>query len=477
MRRLAFVGALVVTTLGASARAEEAARDPSPSPPAEGPAPSASPPANAASEPLPSSAPPPDDALRAEVARQGAAIDELRSALGEERRQQAHPAIHVSAYVQTDWIIHDQVSQNEINGSTGQPLNQDRITLRRGHVRVDAERGPISGTLEIDANTTNGPQVRPIDAEVSVRWPENPDPRLPSITASMGLMRIPFGFEVQELDYVRPFLERATMLGALFPGEFDLGLRLKIRYRFLDWALAVMNGDPIGDKVFPDLDPVRSKDMVGRLGVDLEIAPGVRFQAGVSGDTGTGFHAGTPATKNVLTWQDQNGDGLVEPNEIVAIGGAPATPSQVFHRFALGGDARLIVRLPPLGDLSLRAEAVNALNLDRGLEVADPVGAGHDLREVGWSGGATQEVTRWAMLGVRYDRYNPDGDASQERAAKLVPVDRSYSTLALMGMFRYEGARLLLEYDVNRNPLGTAANGAPTTLADNALTLRGQVVF
>ena len=45
--------------------------------------------------------------------------------------------------------------------------------------------------------------------------------------ATLGLMRIPFGFEVQELDYVRPFLERATVLRALFPGEFDLGARLR----------------------------------------------------------------------------------------------------------------------------------------------------------------------------------------------------------------------------------------------------------
>ena len=120
-----------------------------------------------------------------------------------------------------------------------------------------------------------------------------------------------------------------------------------------------MNGNPIGDKVFPDLDPVRPKDIVGRLGVDVEIAPGVRFQAGVSGQTpGPAFIRGTPATKNALVWQDQNGDGLVEPNEITAVGGAPATPSQVFHRFALGGDARLIVRLAPLGDLAFRAEAV-----------------------------------------------------------------------------------------------------------------------
>ena len=34
------------------------------------------------------------------------------------------------------------------------------------------------------------------------------------------------------------------------------GCASRSRYRFLDWALAVMNGNPIGDKVFPDLDPV-----------------------------------------------------------------------------------------------------------------------------------------------------------------------------------------------------------------------------
>jgi hypothetical protein len=383
----------------------------------------------------------------------------------------------VSGFIQADWVIHNQESQNEINGSTGQPLNQDRFTLRRGHVRVDAGKGLVFGALELDANTTNGPQVRPIEANVSLRWPERPDDHLPSFVASIGLMRIPFGYEVQELDYVRPFLERANMLQALFPGEFDLGIRLALKYRFLDWSIAAMNGSPIGNKVFPDLDPVQAKEVVGRLGVDVEIAPGIRFQAGVSGDTGTGFHPGTPATKNVLVWQDQNGDGLVEPNEIVAIGGTAATPSQVFHRFALGGDARLIVRVAPLGNLSFRAEAVNAQNLDRGLEVADPVGAGHDLREVGYSGGATQELTPWAMVGARYDLYNPNGDASQQRASNHVPVNRAYSTLALMGMARYRQARLLLEYDINRNPLGTGANGAPTTLADNALTLRGQLVF
>ncbi len=448
MRRLVLLGAIAGVLEATAARAE----------PASAP--------TVASPAAPSA--PPDDALRVEVARQGAALDAL-----------LHPAVRVSGFVQIDWVVHNEASQNEVNGSTGLPLNQDRFNLRRGRVRVDADQGLVLGALEIDASTNapTGAQVRPIDAEVSLRWPERPDPRVPSLLATAGLQRIPFGYEVQELDTVRPFLERSTMMQALFPGEFDLGLRFKAQYRFLDAAIAVMNGNPNGSKVFPDLDPVQTKDLVGRVGAEVEIAPGVRVQWGVSADTGLGFHPGAAATKFQLVWQDQNGDGLVEPNEIIAVGGTPATPSQTFRRFALGGDARIAVRLAPLGDLSFRGEVVNALNLDRGLEVADPVGAGHDLRELGWSGGATLEVTRWGMIGARYDVYNPDGDASQQRALRLVPVDRTYSTLALMGMVRYGRQRLLLEYDINRNPLGVSTSGAPTTLADNALTFRAQVVF
>ena len=193
MRRLAFLGALWVATLAPSARADDA---PTPAPPPLAPS---------------------DDSLRAEVARQGAAIQDLKASLDKEKSKTENPGIRISGFIQADWVIHDQASQNEIDGSTGLPLNLDRFTLRRGHVRVDAEQGLVLGSLEIDANTTSGPQVRPIDAEVSLRWPEKPDARLPSFMATLGLMRIPFGYEVQELDYVRPFLERATMLAGALP--------------------------------------------------------------------------------------------------------------------------------------------------------------------------------------------------------------------------------------------------------------------
>jgi hypothetical protein len=457
VRRVACLGALFVMAFAMRARAEGA---------------------TPASPPPVSSAPAPDDlaAIHAEIARQSAALDALRASLDDERRaRESGP--RVSGYAQLDWVIHNQSSQNEINGSTGALLNLDRFTLRRGHLRVEEDRGLVSGVLEVDANTVSGPQVRPIRAEGSIHWPEKPDDRLPELRATVGLTQIPFGLEVQELDNVRPFLERATVMEALFPGAFDLGAKMKVKYRFANAAIGVMNGNPIGDKVFPDLDPSRSKDLVGRIGIDIEIVHGVRFAAGTSADTGTGFHPGTPTTKYVLIWQDQNGDGLVEPNEITAVGGMAATPSQEFHRFAIAADARLVVAMPSLGDLTFRAEAVRSVNLDRGLEVADPVTAGRDLREVGWSVGATQEITRYGLIGIRYDEYDPDGDSTQQRAIQVVPVNRRYTTLALMAMLRYERARLVLEYDVNTNPLGIASSGAPTTLADNALTLRTQVSF
>jgi hypothetical protein len=465
MRAAAALLALAVAGAAARASADE---EPAPPPPP----PAAPPPASEAEV----------DALRAALARQQARIDALQ-ADGDAPKAIVSAGgfdLHLSGFVQVDWVVHDQSSANAIDDSSGALLNQDRFSLRRGHLRLDATRGFFAGALEIDTNTTDGPQVRPIDAEVAFRWPgEGPEMRAPrpSFEASAGLMRIPFGFEVQELDWVRPFLERATVLRALFPGEFDLGARLRTRYRFLDLAFAVMNGSSIGAKEFPDLDPVHQKDLVGRVGVAVTLAPGLRLRAGVSGESGTGFHPGTPTTKDVVVWQDANGDGVVQPNEITVIPGSAATPSQVFRRFALGGDAEVEVDVPRLGVLALRAEWITASNLDRGIEVADPVAAGRDLRETGWYVGATQEITRWAAIGARYDRYDPDADASEQQGVALVPVNRTYSTLALMAMARFGAQRMLVEYDVNTNPLGISASGAPTTLADDALTVRAQVAF
>ena len=200
--------------------------------------------------------------------------------------------------------------------------------------------------------------------------------------------------------------------------------------------------------------------------------------AGASGLSGTGFHPGDPATKDDLIWIDNNEDGMVQIGELEVVSGRPATPSETFSRHALGGDAAASFNLRWLGWLTLSAEAVIAENLDRGVQIADPVSATRDLREVGWSVAVVQEVTQHAMAGVRFDRYDPDRDASEQRGADFVPVDARYSTLSVMAAWRWrDTGRFSVQYDHNDNPLGRSETGEPARLAADRVTVRGQVSF
>jgi hypothetical protein len=197
----------------------------------------------------------------------------------------------------------------------------------------------------------------------------------------------------------------------------------------------------------------------------------------VSGVTGRGFSRGRPATKDVIQWQDSNDDGVVDASELEISAGSPATPSRGFKRFAMGGDLRVVVALPLLGELALRAEIVRAKNLDRGLFVSDPVAQTRDLRQFGWYVGISQELTRWAMMGARYDRYNPDVDAREQTPLAIVPRDPSMSTWSFSATARAKVARLVAQYDHRTNALARDAAGAPATLADDSFTLRAEVRF
>jgi hypothetical protein len=426
--------------------------------------------------------------LRAQE-QQGQEIRRLRALIEEKAPPSPPPAppssppwepvlrsLRLSGFIQADATLHNQSSQDELSPS-GQPLNKDQFSIPRAHLRVDAEKWMLLAAFEVEGSTTNGPAIKPVEANLSFRW-QGPDPKGPPlVTTTLGLMKIPFGFEVPELDPQRLFLERSTVARALFPGTYDLGFRVQGGYRFLRYAVAVMNGEPIGEASFPGRDPNAAKDIVGRIGAEGAPTPFLRIRAGVSALTGTGLHAGTPATKDALVWIDMNGDGIVEPDEIQVIPGSPATPSQSYSRFALGADLAVIARLPVVGELTLAGEIVRSTNLDRGIEPADPVATGRDLRELGYYVSLSQEVTRYATFGVRFDAYDPDADATVQRGVSLVPTSHVYTTTAFTVAGRRPPGRLIFEYDHNTNNLGRTAGGPPTTLADDAWTVRGEVVF
>ena len=446
------------------------------------------------SPPASSPAASPRDELEARVARL-----EREAA---ERRDARLPVV-VSGYVHMDWVVFRQTSQDEVT-QDGQPLNEDRFLLRRARLRAERDEGLFHGAFEIDANTIDGPQLRPINAEASFKWPARrayprtpwavePSPpggdsdhapgaprdaNEPWFMVTAGLFRTPFGFEVPESERERPWLERATVSNAMFPQSFDLGVRVLGGFRFLRYAFAIMNGDPIGERTFPGRDPNESKDLVFRVGGASAVTEGFHLEGGISGVSGRGFHRGQPATKDVIQWQDSNADGVVDnTTELQVIPGSPATPSESFKRFAVGADLRATIALPMLGNLHLRAEVVRGSNLDRGLYVSDPVVATRDLRQLGYYVGASQEITRWALIGVRYDRYDPDADAREQEPFALVPRDTSMSTWSFSAAGRTRIARLVAQYDHRQNALGRDASGRPTTLAADSFTLRAEVRF
>jgi hypothetical protein len=402
----------------------------------------------------------------------------VESTLKNSPRVAGSDGLTLSGFFEADMYI-KQTSEDQLNTSTGAPLNDDRFTIRRARLRGTIDRRYLAAILEVDANTTNGPQVRPMNMEATIKLPGDP---LPYLAATVGLFKIPFGFEIGQSDYERLFAERSNLERALFPGEYDLGARVSGAWRFVRYVLAVQNGEPMGESTFPARDPNAAKDVAGRLGVASPLGGGVNLQGGFSGLTGKGLHKGTAPTKPTTTWNDINADGKISANETIAVPGTSGLPSKNFSRYAIGADLLVSVTTVPLGTTTAYGEVTWAKNLDRALLVADPYGTlGRDMREMGYYLALVQDFGKHLQVGVRYDRYDPDQDSTDRVAGTVLLSSQAVSTFAVSvaGRWKIGGLtnRLLLQYDVNRNHSGRDQAGLPTNLASNAFTMRAEAVF
>jgi len=376
-------------------------------------------------------------------------------------------------YLQSQYESH-QDSQDQLQQG-GVPLNQDRFSIRRARASLVGEWKYAAVALELDANTTSGPQVDLRKAEASLQY--RPDrSRPPLVMATLGLFDIPFGYELVESPRTRWFMERSVASRAWFPAEPDLGLRLAGALSWFRWTIAAQNGEPLGEKSpFVLQDPNAGKDVVFRFGFDTTPMPDLQVAGGVSSLRGKGFHAGTDATSTNIQWHDTNEDGQIQPYELTPVPPTSATVSQNFDRWAVGADLRMHYRWWP-GVLKVYGEIVLAQNLDRGLYVADPVLAGLDQRELGYYVAAVQEVTRWGVVGLRYESYDPNSNAFDKRGGKLLPFTEAITTVSpLFGFVLPDRARLLFQYDFIKNALARDGTGVPTNLKDNVWTVRLQV--
>src|SRR5690606_37148150 len=145
--------------------------------------------------------------------------------------------------------------------------------------------------------------------------------------------------------------------------SMDTGIKLHGGYRFLRYAVALVNGEPV-DRGSPLRDSNARKDLVGRFGAEAPIGDSVSLSGGTSFAFGKGFHAGSVAVKDTAAWRDDNNDGVAAPSEIVGVPGSAATPSENFDRWAIGLDLQVQVR-SPIGYTRFVAEGFVAQNHDR----------------------------------------------------------------------------------------------------------------
>lgn len=391
--------------------------------------------------------------------------------------------VRLSGYVQAQYRW-SQLSQDQIQQG-GAELNETRFMVRRGRLRMSGDWKWVAFDFELDGSTTRGPFVGVRQASASFVW-RNPDAtRPPYLMITAGLTEAPFGWELRLGQREMLFMERTRGSLAFFPGPVDVGVRARGGLGAFRYDLAVMNGTPLDDRAGGRgvlSDPTRAPDSIGRFG--FEVRPRRHaIGGGVSLLYGTGFHRGQDATKNRVEWNDLNENGTIDSGELIAVPGTAATPSLTFRRWAVGADLQLALR-SKAGWSQLWLEGTLASNLDRDFLVADPIAAGADLRELHAYAAFLQELFGRAVVGARYDFYDPNTDLLDRRRGVFVPASAAIHTVSpLVGAVLPPGlvpgvrGRLVLQYDAVIDALGRDARGVPTNLKNDQLVVRMQVEF
>ncbi|MFO0722795.1 MAG: hypothetical protein U1E65_03350 [Myxococcota bacterium] len=413
-------------------------------------------------------------ALAAEEARLSAAVLRLEAIRTATAAEAPGLPITVSGLLQGQFETYqDSADQLKTGGGL---QNRDRFSIRRARLRVGAEWTWVRLGLEVDGNTTSSAKLQLWHAEASFLW-RNPDAADPWVVATVGLLDTPFGAEVLESPRLRPFAERSLASRAIFPAEPDLGVRLSGTLRFFDWSIALLNGQPLETKSgFSGLSPTAAKDLVLRFAAHGAPTESLHLSGGISVLTGRGFSPGRDAGKASVGWRDLDENGEIDgTSELQGTAGAGAVASTTFARWAVG--AHLSARLlTSLGATELRAEAVLATNLDRGLYLADPVLIGIDVRELGFYAAVLQDLGPYLKIGVRFDSYDPNSDAFESRAGKIYPYPLTVRTIAaLVSLSLFEHLRILAEYDFVRDAYGRTSAGVPTDRPNDGLLVRAEV--
>ena len=378
-------------------------------------------------------------------------------------------------YIQAQYESH-QDSQDQLERS-GTSLDKDRFSIRRARAALIGEWEYAAMALELDANTTNGPQVDLRKAEASLQY--RPDRRLPPLAmATIGLFDAPFGYELDESPRTRFFMERSTGSRAFFPGEPDLGLRLAGALGFFRWTIAALNGVPLGAaSSFVVQNPTGDPGRLLPLRRRHAAAPDLQVAGDVSPCVATVFTPGLHPAARALQWQDPTKTARSQASELA---GVAAQSARRLRRTSITGRSAqtCACQLPVLAGRheDLRRVRHRVRTSTAGLYVADPVVDRLDTSErSGYYVGVIQESRSGASSGCATTTTTRTPTRSTSAAAAC-PFSEAITTWSPMAaLVLPDRARLILQYDSIHNAFARTAVGVPTNLQDNVLTLRLQV--
>ena len=341
----------------------------------------------------------------------------LGSLSGTARAQEPVPANEVP--IADDPLEFSGYVQPELRYERNGGDDEFYFQVRRGRLKVEYDLSPAGLLLQIDA-TQDGVEIKDVWGQIALPLPAGME-----ALVIAGLFKTPFGFDLQHSSSRRVFPERSQMVRNLFPGERDLGLRIDSSFAddLIVAQLAVQNGLPIGDAHFgafaePDGDVYKD----ATLRVAVETGPVTVGASGVYG-RGTRFVEDDPMTPMVVE----------EPYD--------------FPRWAVGGEVRLVLDVPSLGELDIYGELAFARNLARRRDADYPQTSDANVDVLAWYVAAVQSLGEHFAVGARFDQYRvEEEDASNVITAvgMAVPAD---------------GVRLVLAYDFHLGDEGGANEG------------------
>jgi phosphate-selective porin len=352
-----------------------------------------------------------------------------------------------SGYVQAR--VENAENQSDSVRVTGSPaaataFNSQRFFIRRARLKLTYDASPLSqAVFYVDGGTDR--TIRLLEAYVTLLDPWTP---LHQHQLTIGQMNVPFGYEIERSSSVRELPERSRAENVLFSGERDRGLKWVSAWtpRF-ETVLGVFNGGGVNHPDFPNTDPTKAKDVLGRA----------RWSQG-SLDVAGSYYRGREVTP--LTGPDVTTD-----------------------KTRLGLDAQVFYQLAPFGGGTLRGEYYGGTNANpdsvRALTEtpASPASgrlprAGADLDHFatdfsGWYAMWVQNLGEHWQLAARLERFDPDTNVDHDQ----------FERLGLGVNWFFDGfTRVSLAYDVPETDRALPGGGFEDP-ADNLWTVQVQHKF